>query len=486
MSIDHRAAHRRLIPMGVLVTLAMALGAFALLRCSPRPQPNVLFITMDSLRHDHLGCCGYERARTPNIDALARDGAVFRETVAQGVSTPVSLPSFITGKFPVFTRIHTFNKKLDSLHTTLAEVLSADGYTTLASNLMFSTSLYQGFDKLGGADSKTPERTDWTIQALEEYGRHRFFIWLYYWDPHTDYDPPEEFIRAYEPDYVKIPAGKGMARWRGKNDKMRDHTGLYNGSTATLLNANLGKITLTPRDREHIINLYDAEISYVDAEIGKVMAKLKEMDLYDNTVIVLNSDHGEAFGEHGKYFHDITVYDEMARVPLIIKPPHSRDKNKAVWGQVRNIDIMPTILDYCGLKSPQECDGQSLRPYIEGDATPDLPSVTETRGAVRFYLVAYRHGGRKLIYDLDHKRAWLYDLQKDPAERNSLLPDSAAIEPGPEETSSPGRKIEQQMRRELLDLLSLQRLADLRPTEKDLEKLDEKTKDRLRALGYVY
>jgi arylsulfatase A-like enzyme len=176
----------------------------------------------------------------------------------------------------------------------------------------------------------------------------------------------------------------------------------------------------------------------------------------------------------------------MIRVPLIIKPPHSRDKQKVAEGQVRNIDIMPTIVDYCGLKAPQECDGQSLRPCIEGGATPHLPSITETHGTRDFHLLAFRQGGHKVIYDFIQDRVWLYDLVTDPSETKNLLPDSAAIEPAPEERSSPGRQKEQLMRTDLLHLLSLRQMSDLALTAEDLGEIDEKTKAQLKALGYVY
>lgn len=291
-------------------------------------------------------------------------------------------------------------------------------------------------------------------------------------------------MRLYEPDYLEIPLeGRGD---KGKRDRLRDNTGHYNGSIGTLIKLNSGKITLTALDRAHLINLYDAEIAYVDSEIGKVVAELKKLGLYDNTLIVLNSDHGEGFGEHKKYYHGVTVYDEMARVPLIIKPPHARNKNKVVWGQVRNIDIMPTVLDYCDLQVPEECDGHSLRPFIEGDTSPNLPSITETYMGKLNYLVAFRHGGHKLIYDMSNDQAWLYDLASDPGERNSLLSHTAGIEPAPEEAKDPARQKEQQMRRELVDLLHLKQLADLKVRGKDLKEIDQKTREQLKALGYVY
>jgi arylsulfatase A-like enzyme len=449
-------------------------------------QPNVLFITMDSLRHDHLGCCEYEPAHTPNIDALAGDGTVFRGAVAQGTYTSISVPTMITGKFPYFTGIRTFRAELDSHHTTLAEVLSANGYATFATNKVWSQSFFQGFEEYGNSDDPTPERTERAIQGLEKLADQKFFIWLYYWDPHAPYDPPEEFMRIYEPDYVRLPMSERLVGGAAGKEQLRDQSGHFNGSIATLMKLNQGTIRLTSLDRKHLLNLYDAEIAFVDAEIGKLVVKLKQMELYDKTLIVLSADHGEAFGEHKTYYHGMTTYDELARVPLIIKPPHTMEKNKVVPNQVRNIDIMPTILDYCDLQAPEECNGQSLRPLIETKASPNLPGIIEVQAGRQNHLVALRHQGHKLIYAFGENTVQLYDLETDPEERKNLLPEMATMEQSAQAVSDPAWQREQHLRRVLLDLLSIEELADLKLTAKDLKGLDEKTKRQLRALGYVY
>jgi hypothetical protein len=127
-----------------------------------------------------------------------------------------------------------------------------------------------------------------------------------------------------------------------------------------------------------------------------------------------------------------------------------------------------------------------LRPFIEGDVSPNLPSITETYTGGRRHKVAFRHGGQKLIYDMSNDRAWLYDLGSDPGERNSLLSATATIEPTSGEAEDPARQKEQQMRQELLDLLNLEQLAELKMRGKDLLDIDEKTREQLKALGYVY
>jgi len=469
-----------------LLMLVAAVILFFLMRQpdTTSSQPNIILITMDSLRHDHLGYTGHERAHTPNIDALARDGVVFRECVAQGTFTRISVPSLITGMFPLFTQIRTFSGHLDSVHTTVAEVLEADGYLNLATNRMWSKSFYQGFQETGGSGEQTPQRTARAIQGVEDRKDGKFFIWLYYWDPHAPYLPPQEFMRMYEPDYVHRPPRRQAGGPR--DTSLRDATGHFDGSIGTLKALNQKEIRLTTLDRKHLNDLYLAEIAYVDAGIGELIARLKELGLYDETLIILNADHGEGFGEHGFWYHGSTVFDEMCLVPLIVKPPRSRERNKEVRGVVRNIDVVPTILDYCGLEAPAAWDGQSLRPFIETDRTPGLPGVTETQVGKKSHLMALRHAGHKLIYDVQSDKVWLYDLQADPGETTSILPDSTLAGLDTTEARPEARALEGELRGVLLETLRVQDLDGLRPTTKDLGPIDDHTKERLKALGYVY
>jgi len=482
MSIEDKKAVYWIVP---LLMLAAVVVLFFLMRLpgTTTAQPNVILITMDSLRHDHLGCTGNDRAHTPNIDALARDGVAFRECIAQGTFTRISVPSMITGMYPLFTQIRTFSGHLDSVHITVAEVLEANGYLNLATNQMWSKSFYQGFQETGGSSEKTPQRTARAIRGVEDRREGKFFIWLYYWDPHAPYLPPEEFMRRYEPDYVhRLSEKKASSR----DELLRDATGHYGGHIGTLLALNKKDIRLTALDRRHLNDLYLAEIAYVDQGIGELVATLKELNLYDETLIILNADHGEGFGEHGYWYHGATVFDEMCRVPLIIKPPRSSQRSKEIWGVVRNIDVVPTILDYCGLDAPATWNGQSLRPYIETDRTPDLPGITETQVGKESHLVALRQGGHKLIYDVQQDKVWLYDLKADPGETNSILPDSTLAGLDTTEVRPETRALEQELREILLKTLQAEDLTDLHLTRKDLGPIGDHTKERLKALGYVY
>jgi arylsulfatase A-like enzyme len=455
---------KRLWPW-MLVVLSLTLCGSFLPGCSRPDRPNVLWITMDSLRADHLGCYGYDSAHTPHIDALAATGVRFEECIAQGTYTRISLPSMVTGQFPFFTGLRMQGGALDSSHTTLAEIFREHGYATFSlTNQVWSPSYGQGFQETSPRDLSTPERTDLIIEKIERYGNAPFFLWLYYWDPHAPYIPPVEYLQLYEPERTSVP------------QKLHRP-----GMTA----AELDTLRRDPRYRRHMVNRYDAEIAYVDDGIGQVVDTLKRLGLFDRTIIVLNADHGESFGEHQRFGHGSTVHDEELKVPLVIKLADSQYGGRTIGGHVRNVDIMPTILDGCRLPIPQACNGRSLLPFLESDAVPELPSVTETHYQ-DVHLLAYRHRGDKVIYDLGRDRVQLYDLQTDPGEHTNLLSETAAIEPSGEEMTHPARQREGQLRSELLALLAVQQMSDLFMTEKDIKEIDADTKKRLRALGYVY
>ena len=294
-----------------------------------------------------------------------------------------------------------------------------------------------------------------------------FFIWLYYWDPHAPYTPPEEHMRKYEEDYILL---NGIRPYR---QDLRDATGLYGGSILLLGRINRGLITLTADEREHLIRLYDAEITFVDSEIGTVFDRLKELGLWDRTMIILNADHGEVFGEHGHYYHGHTLYEPQIRVPLIVKPPRSRGPGLTVASAVRNMDIMPTVLDYCAVPDPTGIDGRSLRPLIKTAGGKTRPTCLETHNLQPpGHQMGYRTEDHKLIYDLFDGTVELYDLRADPSEENNLM------------DASPPLELETRLQGEMLARLKAGILEDLAMPEKPAEIRPE-VQDRLRALGYV-
>jgi len=396
--------------------LAAAIIVFLLWPSPRRDRPNVLWITMDSFRADHLGCASPRGAHTPVLDDLAAEGTLFIQCVAQAPYTHISVPSMITATYPYLLDIRQLGLELDSTHVTLAEALAEEGYFTCGILEDWPPSYYQGFEKLYKGPSGTSRKTQACLQTLEELDGRPFFIWLYYWDPHAPYTPPEEHMRVYEKDYALMNASRPYGQ------DLRDATGLYGGSILLLGRINRGLIRLTPEERQHLIRLYDAEITFVDAEIGTVFKQLKELGLWDRTIIVLNADHGEVFGEHGHYYHGHSLYEPQIRVPLIVKPP-------------------PTCLETHNLQPPG-------------------------------HQVGYRTEDHKLIYDLFDGGVELYDLKADPSEADDLMVSESAPE------------LEIRLREEMLAGLKAGSMEDLAMPEES-PHIRPEVRDRLRALGYV-
>lgn len=467
---------------GILAILLAVVGYYVLKGPGPSP-PNVLWITMDSLRADRLGCAGYQPAHTPHIDALAREGALFTQSIAQSNYTRISVPSMITGKYPslVDTKIPLSN--LDDFYDTLAEILMASGYATYAILPEWSPGLYQGVERLEIMGGSTVERTQVCLDILNHLDGRPFFLWLYYWDPHAAYQPPEEFAKLFEPTSAAPTSGqpdsetgdersRGLSRSHAEGIKM----------VMTLLKINTGKLTPSQTYQKSLSGLYDAEIAFVDSKIKEVVDKFKELDLWDNTMVILNADHGEAFGEHGYYYHGFSIYDEEVRVPLIIKPPQSLASGKVIDGPVRNLDIMPTVLDYCGFPIPKDLNGCSLRPFVEKDLRPNFPTAIETNSPQRnVHLVGYRQEKYKLICGME-TACKLYDLQADPGEKENLLSKERSQTVGKIQTSS--HKADE-LRQALLAIYEVDELDDLIVARPE-PKIDPLLREQLKAQGYIY
>ena len=469
----------------LLILLSLAALVCVMIFREARQRPNVLWITLDSCRYDHLGCYGYGRAHTPNIDALARQGAAFSQAISQASCTRFSVPSMVTGTYPLCIQAQRLAPKPDESHKTVAEVLKESGYRTLVITQEVPVKASaRGFEQIDETAKSTSMRTHSCLQALRDLQDETFFIWLYYWDPHSPYRPPARYLEFSEPGVERKRPGKQAAGKSLRKSLSRDQTGLLTGEIAVLARINFkGGLVPTEADRQHMINLYDAEISYVDAEIGKVMAELETLGLWNNTMVIISADHGEAFGEHAKYYHGLNLYDEVIRVPLITKPPRSQTPGKTLAAQVRNVDIMPTILDYCGAQIPENIDGLSLRPAIEGQQLSDRPAYMETyfrqRDLGNQLLLGYRTGTHKVIYNITQGSGELYDLQKDPGEKMNLL--QAPLGEGIEQ---PIGSLEGQVKEAFLNHVGVESLEQLAQI-KLVGKMDKATEEALRALGYI-
>jgi len=313
---------------------------------------NIVLITIDTLREDYLGCYGNKEIKTPEIDRLAKEGTRFSSVVCQAPLTGPSHASILTALYPHTHGVRINGYPLRDSALTIAEILKINKYNTAAfASVNFLgddvSNLGQGFDVF-----EWPEQieqpagiaTQKAMSWLSEHGKDKFFIWLHYYDPHSDYNPPYPYNVMYDPSY----------------------SGQANGSTQFLDKLNSGEIKLNKRDLQHIEALYKGEVSYVDKAIGTLMDYLKDIGAYKNTIIVVTADHGEAFGEHEHYFgHSLQLYDPSIMVPLIFTNKKTLPLNRTIDTQVESIDIIPTLLEIIGLEAPKEMEGKSLMSLID-------------------------------------------------------------------------------------------------------------------------
>ena len=374
--------------------------------------PNILFITIDTLRADHLGCYGYGKNTSPNIDSLAIKGVLFRNTISQ---IPVTNPSFAT----IFTSIYPHDHgaqngmPLDNKFTTLAEILKQQGYITAAFVSGYPlvakiSGLQQGFDFYDDKLTKhlhkglspeytertADETTNLTIKWLKNNRDKKFFLWIHYYDPHGPYKPPSPYNRLFlekEKKQLKIPF-----------NKIEYYNRLDNIS-----------------DANYYIAQYDGEIAFTDMHIGNILKELKKLKLTQNTLILFISDHGESLIEHNDYFdHGSNLYDEQIKVPFIISYPSSVPENKIIDNQVRCVDLMPTLLDFLGIQTSIKPEGRSLIPLIFGKKiNSDSEAYSETFAPeVPMDKFSIRFKNSKFIFTPKTKIKEFYDIGSDPEE----------------------------------------------------------------------
>lgn len=351
--------------------------------------PDVILVTIDTIRADHVGCYGYTRVRTPAIDSLAKDGIRFSQAFTPTPITNTSHTTILTGLLPSSHGVTDFGVPLVTTHPTWAELLSRRGYHSAAfigAVILDSKSLAPGLDRGFEFYDNFPEhpttKERWgrverrgmdvvkraqTWLAAHPGGLH--FVWVHLYDPHDPYEPPPPYSEIY-----------------------KDH-------------------------------LYDGEIAYADSALGNFLAYLKSHNIYENSLIVLVGDHGEGLGEHHEDTHGIFLYDSTTHVPLLVKLPRRGHSGRVVEAQVRTTDILPTVLDLMKVPTPAGLDGESLEPYFAGTESPVRVVFGETDYPSRFGwapLRSVRNDGFKFI---EAPRPELYNLRADPGElKNTYAP----------------------------------------------------------------
>ncbi len=387
---------------------------------SDEPQllngPNIVVVSIDSLRHDHLGCYGYERPTSPVIDRLATQGVRFETAVSTTSWTLPAHAALFTGLFDSAHGLVDNGLSLGQDHRTLAETLSAGGYRTAGfyggPYLHPTFGLGQGFETYQScmttiADGATgrdvrrfsrapvgashrdvtgPRTVEEVTRWLQQPGTGPFFLFVHLWDVHYDYIAPEEYALLFtDPAYDGDVDGRNFARIVRERRE------------------------LTPEEREHVIALYDAEIRFTDDALGRILRELPE-----DTLVVVTADHGEEFFEHGGWGHQSSVFDEQVRIPLIFHWP-GHFEPRVVPDQVRLIDLMPTLLTIAGARRQPATQGRSLLPLILGEAAEPEPALLELLVDQRHFQ-ALRDRGWKYVDSRDVRFQGGFDLEADPAE----------------------------------------------------------------------
>jgi len=441
---------------------------------------------IDALRADHVSAYGYERSTSPNIDALAADGTRFDQAIS---SAPWTLPALAT----LMTSLHPYQhgamhhsntdawstdrqgfRPVDALsqyHTTLAEVLSLRGVATAAfvrgsyPAAVFGFS--QGFDHFADNDASGLR---WNVEAalqwLDEPGRDRFFLYLHTIEVHSPYSMlrvDKHVAASLEPRQralLESQTEDEQALYRSL-DPDREYRGPISGSHRNLQQLHRLDQPLAERDRERLLSLYDRGIRYTDHYIGRFIDGLRERGLYDSTLWIVTSDHGDEFFEHGGLEHGQSYYEEVLRIPLVIRHP-SEGHGRVVTPVVGLIDVMPTVLDALAIDPPSKMVGRSLMPYLRGEPQSTRPVLAEASGQGG---VALRGDDFKFVA---LKGGELYDLRSDPDERHNLCPEE------------PARCAEF-----AAEVAALGQADDGALPPREPVELDAATRDRLRALGYA-
>ncbi len=452
----------------------MAIGAVGSVLCSAllgcgepsraereRAPKNVLLIVVDTLGAAHLGCYGGEKSASPNIDRLAAEGLRFERAYATAPWTQPSIASIFTSEMPSQHGVQELSSRLPKKASTLAEAFQRAGVAThgIVSNRLLAPDYgfgqgFRSFDPtpITRSEGISSEKvTDAALRWLEKHGAERFFLFAHYSDPHHLYNDHAESQLA---DGYSGRVRAGMPIW-----ELRD-----------LVPA------LEPRDREHLVALYREEIAHSDAEIGRLLERLEELGLSEQTLIVLTADHGEELLEHGWIGHTRTLYDELLRVPLIFHLPGVVEPGVSNT-PVSLVDLAPTLLDFASIERPEAWGGLSRAAELRGRAraAPDRPIFAEVAylppaelddEQIEVFKTALLDGRWKLIHDELSGSYELYDLLEDPSEEENRWGEEGA----------PGDGLRER-------LLEWERSRNRSSAERVQPSSDEI--EELRKLGYV-
>ncbi len=403
--------------------MCLALGDVSTLGKATPDRPNVLVLSVDTLRADHLSCYGYARKTSPNIDALVGRGVLFERAYSSAPWTLPSYGSLFTGLLPADHRAGIVTQREDAFGTdetptllttehlctdvpTLAELMSKRGYQTGAfvcnPFLAAGAGLARGFQQYTSYQYTAQNGVDLALEWIEGCKGGRWFAFVHMIDPHWPYAPPP----PYDTQFAKHAIGE-LKDWPPELNALRAHV---------------------PDDemKAELVDEYDGEIAFTDAQVGRMLDALEKQGMLENTLIVFHSDHGEEFWEHGSCDHGHSQYDELLRVPFALVLPGKIEAGKRVATRVRTLDLLPTIGAYVGFDAPAGIEGKSLLPVIAGTETKDRDDVAE----------AILHGPREIKAVLVGKDKLIasgagtnrvFDLGGDAGEKKDRSGDAAEV-----------------------------------------------------------
>jgi arylsulfatase A-like enzyme len=457
----------------------LAAGLTLLAACAPDSRPNVLLITVDTLRLDRVSCYGGPPGNTPEIDRLAAGGVRFASAQAPRGLTWPSLATLLTGLQPRTHQVRLNGAMLDERFVTLPEILRDSGYETGgflanmcdAPNRGLDTFFCAWWEKSGPPAQRrrrqwdSHEQPGWDAAITRETERfirkgsnRPFFAWVHYIDPHKPFDPVPAHLRDTFDSSFPV-------------------------DDASLAQLTLDQVSMTAEQREQLMAIYDSQVGGVDAHIGRLLQALEEEGLTGNTIVVFTADHGEELGDHNAYFYHLSsVYQQVLSIPWIPRWPGHLPAGRSVEEPVAAADLAPTILDLLGIPDGRAMEGTSRTALARGEAgsqgagttyaewSDQMVVVGEGRwryvwnpNAIVTYGAPFKRGG-DVGFEIAAEE--LYDLADDPLQQNNIAganPEKAAA-----------------LRKKACDFVT-----EMDFTKKAPRAVDPEIRDRLRALGYL-
>ncbi len=390
----------------------------------------IIFIALDTLRADHLGCYGYKRSTSLNIDRVAEEGVVFTNAFAPGVPTTPAYTVMYTGLHPLSTGIVSHGAASQILAddvSLLPEVLRKHGYLTAAVDNLYNIKKWfaRGYDvyinppyrQMITADKINEKAIPW----IKENKGEDFFLFIHYWDPHTPYIVPEKYRFLYYKGDPFHPNNRSMEPVKKQFVYPFYKKWLYD---------QLGN----PTDIEYVAAQYDSEITYMDEKIGELLQTIKKEEMEEDTLVLIVADHGEILTEHGPqapFFDHHGLYEGNIHVPLILKWPKRFPPGKRIEALVQHLDIAPTLLEASNISVPENMEGVSLLPLIKGEREEGYQEIHTNEctwraaRAIRTKEWKFVKTIDKGLYDMPPKE--LFNLREDPTEKHNLINEKARV-----------------------------------------------------------